>query len=267
MMRGYGILPTLVGGLLLILPVEARQTPRNASLPPAIEQLLERAASHLSVSKPVSSVRSLHVTGTRNRAVDTRLPAGVTVIGSSDEPYEFRLHLPDRFQWRSGDVLHSSIGGMFSQNIHVDEQLRKTAMRSHRYHLMVVCLAFLARLPPGISIEAEDRAVQDFVWVKGHTIRFHDRVERIGIELVLDAETARPLALVSRGVSVRADGSSLPNDFVELFEDYREVSGIRFPHRIEQWSHAHHARVTVAHIAVDSLKSADFLESPPSNGR
>jgi hypothetical protein len=237
-----------------IVPWAVRLPALTTDTPPAVAKLLSQAQARLNAGKAVSSIVSLDVTGTRTRSLDTK---------PTVDPYEFKLLLPDRFQWRSGDVLHTFAGGVFWQNIRVDEAIRKTAARSLQHNLMKVCLTYLAGVSPAMTTTAEDQGVRDFQWVKGRTISVYNPVEHLRIEFVLDEETAQPLATVTHGRIHNADGSSVENDTVAIFQDYRDVAGVRFPHRIEERSKTDHALVALTKVVVNTLGAADFVDKAP----
>lgn len=223
----------------------------KAAVPPAVAAWLARAQTQLSGENRVGSVVSLDVAGTRTRNLDQR---PVT------EPYEFRLLLPQHFQWRSGDVLHTFSNGVFWQRPRFGEDIRRVAAVSLQQNFIESCLRHLARIPPEMAATAEDQGLRDFGWVKGRVISVYDPVDRLRVELVIDPETARPLATVTHGVVARSDGTTVPNDRIAMLQDYREVAGVRLPHRIEERSQADHAVIVLTRIAVNTLKPGDFLD-------
>jgi len=236
----------------------AEPTAPERSVPPAVARLLAKARTHLNAGTDVSRVVALHVVGTRTRSLDTR-PAV--------DPFEFKLLLPSSLQWRSNPVLHTMTGGVFWQEPRFEERIRKIAARQLEGDRMRVCLTYLARVPPGAAISVEDLGIRDYEWVKGRSIGVRNLVERLRLELVLDEETAEPLATVTHGIVYNADGSSVQNDIVAVFQDYRTVSGVRFPHRIEERNKLDHAVIALTKIAINTLTPEDFADNPTSAGR
>jgi len=233
-----------------------------------VARLLDQARNHLKAGRDVGSIVSLDVEGTETRGLDTR---------PTDDPYGFKLLLPDSFQWRTGPILHTlargaygrrlldeeRYGGTLLSSLLADAESQKVAARGIQLHLMRVCLTYLARVPPAMTITVEDQGVRDFRWVKGRTISFHNTVENVRIELVLDAATAQPLGTIAHGRTARADGASVETDWVSVFGDYREIAGVRFPHRIEEWIGTNHSRVVVTKLQVDTLTPTDFVDKAP----
>lgn len=240
----------LLGGTAL-LHASVDQAP-----PPSFSQtvaaLFARASAHLTVSKPVSSALSVHVIGTRTRSLETR---------PTDEPLDEALLLPGFLRVRHRTVTHTLAGARFFQRPQYDEDTRRTAARSMKHRLIVFCLTYLARVPPEMTLVVEDLGVRDFEWVKGRTLGVRDPQERLRLELVLDAVDSRPLAVVTHGMVAYPDGTTAIDDTVGLLNDYREVSGIRFPFQVEERSKADHARVSVTSIVVNTLTAADFTET------
>jgi hypothetical protein len=234
----------------LALAALAEVRASQATVPPAVVVWLDRAQAHLGREKRIGSVVSLDVAGSRTRNLGQR---PVT------EPYQFRLLFPNHFQWRSGDVLHTFSNGVFWQRPRFAEDIRRAAARSLQQNFIESCLRHLARIPPKMAATAEDRGLQDFGWVKGRVISVYSPVDRLRVELVLDPDTARPLATVTHGVVARSDGTTVPNDRIAMLQDYREVAGVRLPHRIEERSQADHAVIVLTRIAVNTLEPGDFL--------
>lgn len=232
--------------------------PPTSAVSPSVMALLARARASLSAGTDVSRVVGLHVVGTRTRSLDSR---------PTVDPYEFKLLLPGRFQWRAGDVLHTLADGAFRQNIPADEHIREIAARQHRYRFIDTCLTFLARVPPDMATTIEDRGIQGFDGVQGRCLSIFYAPERIRIDFLLDETTGRPLATVAHGRTYGADGSSAPNDAVALFGDYREVAGIRFPHRIEERRRSDRALIAVSGIAVNTMTAEDFSREAATPSR
>lgn len=252
-----------------LITASPRQSAPVQTVPPAVATLLAQARAHLKAGRDVSSIVSLDVAGTETRAVDPR---------PKIDPYEFRLLLPDSFQWRSGPILHilargvyarrlldnERYGGKLVDSMMADPESQKVAARGIQFHLMRICLTYLARVPPAMTITAEDQGVRDFTRVKGRTISFYNPGERIRVELVLDAATAQPLATISHGRTSQGNGTGADSDWISVFGDYREEAGVRFPHRIDEWIGTNHSLVAVTKIGVNGLKAEDFVGKTPS---
>jgi hypothetical protein len=251
-----------------LIAASPRQSAPNPTVPPAVATLLAQARAHLKAGRDVSSIVSLDVAGTETRLLEPRPKV---------DPYEFKLLLPDSFQLRTGPILHTLARGVYGRRLLdaeryggtlvdrmlADAESQKTAAQSIQFHFMRICLTYLARVPPAMIVTVEDRGVRDFTRVKGRTISFHNPGQGIRIELVLDAATAQPLATVCHGRTSQGTGSSADSDWISVFGDYREVAGVRFPHRIEEWIGMNHSRVVVTKIGVNVLKPEDFVGKTP----
>lgn len=250
----------VVAGLSLITTSSGQPTVKPGT-PPTVAVLLAQARTQLKAGRDVSSIVSLDVTGTVTRGLDTR---------PKMDSYQFKLLLPDSFQWRTGPLLHSLERGVYGQRLVDDERYggtllskmiadaksQEAAAHGMQANFMMVCLTFLAGLPPAMTTTVDDLGVRDFTKTRGRTISFHNLSERIRMQLVLDAVTAQPLALVRHVVNSTTGESA---DRIAVFEDYRVVAGVRFPHRIEEWIGTSHARVVVTRIAVNGLAPPDFV--------
>jgi len=252
---------SLLGGLGS-LAAGPPQIPPEERVPPAIAALLAQARARLRTTRDVNPVVSLDVAGIETRLSNPR---------PKDEPYAFKLLLPDSFQWRSGPILQTLARGVYGRRLLdsdrytgtfvgkmvTDPESQKAAAQTIHFHFMRMSLTYLARVPAGMNVTMEDQGVRDFGKVKGRTISFDDSDRHIRIELVLDAATAQPLATVAHGRTARA-GASTDTDWISMLGDYREVSGVRFPHRTEEWIGAAHSRIVVSKVAVNVLKPEDF---------
>jgi hypothetical protein len=258
----------LVTGVPLIAATPRQSAPKPA-IPPQVATLLTQAQDRLKGTRAIGTVVSLDVTGTETRGIDTRPKV---------DPYQFKLLLPDSFQLQTGPLIHTlargvygrrlldpeRYGGTFVEQMMADPESQKAAARGIQFHLMRLSLTYLARVPPAMTVTADDLGVKEFARVKGRTISFFNPVENMRIDLVLDSATAQPLATISHGRTMQArGGGAADTDWVSLFGNYREVAGIRFPHHIDEWIGASHSRVVVAKIAVNGLKPEDFTRTPP----
>ena len=78
------------------------------------------------------------------------------------------------------------------------------------------------------------------------------------MEWVVDPVSARPLAIVSHVRTTNGDAAA-DTTWISIPEDYREVSGVRLPHRIEEWIGANHSRVELTKTAINNLKPDAFV--------
>jgi hypothetical protein len=257
----------LVSGASLMTAGSVQKAPGDR-VPPGVAALLERARIGLQAGGQFTRIRSLDVTGTETRALGAR---------SKVDPYEFKLLPPDNFQMRVGPLLHVVASGAYSRRLvdparyggsmvnalMGDAASQKAAARGMQMHLLRLSLGFLVQAPSGAVVTAEDQGVRDFVRVKGRTIAFRIPAERIQVDLVLDPATSLPLATVSHG-RTSGQGGVVDSDWVSLLTDYREVAGVRFPHRIEEWVGTTASTAVLTRVSVNGLKPEDFVAKPPA---
>ena len=175
MIRNHRVLPLIVALSTLgeSSPMSARQVP--AAAPPTAapdaeaQRVLTRAREALGGVDRLAAVRSLVVEGTRTRSSGSPY--------SGDDPYGFKLLLPDRYQSLTSEYRHTLDGGSFWMNenageIRVDADIRTVAERSTRWSFMYHSVLFLLNAPAGaragfryIGATAEDPGNREWLEV------------------------------------------------------------------------------------------------------
>jgi hypothetical protein len=243
------------------------QTSKPPAVPVAVTTVLAQARTFLKGSRDIGDVASLDVIGT-----ETLLRDGHSKV----DPYEFKVLLPDSLQLRTGPVIHTlargaygrrlvdtaRYGGPLVDRMMADPESQKAGARGMPFHLMRICLTYLLRTPSTMHVVARDDGIRDFGKVKGRALVFGNADQHLTIEVVLDPVSARPLATVSH---VRTTNGERAGDttWISIPEDYRDVSGVRLPHRIDEWIGANHSRLDLSNVAVNRVKPADFVTGTP----
>jgi hypothetical protein len=232
-------------------PTSARQVPAAAPATAAADaqaqRVLTRAREALGGVGRLAAVRSLAVEGTRTRSPGSPY--------SEDDPYGFRLLLPDRYQSLASEFRHTLDGGKFWMNesvgdIPVDADVRTVAERSTRWNFMYHSLLFLLNMPADARAEfryigamAEDPGNRE--WLEVTASGFTSTL-RIGV----DRSTGRP-------VVVKVAGSL--GEAVDTLSGHRAVDGILFPFVIEDRLGDNDALTKISAIRVNSgVTAADF---------
>lgn len=235
---------------------------RSSGSPEDASRLLARARARLSVTRDVATVASLAVTGTETLLRDTGARAG---------PYAFKLLLPDHLQLRAGPVLHTLAGAAYGRRLVdttryggplldrmlADPESRRTAARGMHSHLLRLSLLYLARAP-AVATAPEDEGLRDFGVVKGRTLLFRDPVEELRAEVVLDPSTAALLAVVTPVRTVGGAKAGTESNWISMPADYREVGGVRIPHRLDDWNGGARSRVELSAVRVGGLGRGEF---------
>lgn len=215
--------------------------------------LLARARSTLDGIRQIDSVTGLEISGTETLLRDE---------GTRVDPYAFTLGWPDRLELRIGPVVHtlsgtaysrrladpSRFGGPMLDRLMNDPRIIATATGGMHWHLLRLALTYLARAPAGVV--AGDEGLRDYGQLKGRTIGFRDRDGRLLAQLVLDPASSRPLGLVAAVHRIGGTTTDAEPTLISLFGDYREVSGVRVPHRIDEWTGFNHSRIELTAVKV-----------------
>ena len=240
------------------------QPPKPVSaVPAAVAKLLDQARTYLRGARDVGDIVSLDVAGTETLLRDPH---------PTIDPYEFKLLLPDSLQLRTGPVVHTlargsygrrladvaRYGGPIVDRMMADPASQKAGERGMPFHLMRICITYLLRPPPAMTVTVRDEGMRDFGKVRGRAIAFENADQHITIELVLDPVSARPLATVSPVRTTNGDAAS-NTKWISIPEDYREISGVRLAHRIEEWIGTNHSRVVLTKVGINALKPGDFV--------
>jgi len=230
-------------------PMSARQVPATApptAVPDAeAQRVLTRAREALGGVDRLAAVRSLVVEGTRTRSPGSPY--------SEDDPYGFRLLLPDRYQSLASEYRHTLDGGRFWMNenageIVVDSDLRTVAERSTRWNFIYNSLLFLLNVPAGaraefryIGARAEDPGNRE--WLEVTASGFKSTV-KIGF----DRSTGLPTVVKRTGTIGEA---------VDTLSGHRAVDGVLFPFVIEDRLGDYYAVTNISAIRVNSGVTAD----------
>jgi hypothetical protein len=218
-----------------------------------VNQLLVRARSQLDGSRHIDDVVALDVEG-----METRLDNGPSRI----TPVVFSLRWPDHLDLRTGQVMHSLNGATYSRRLvdaeryggplvdrlMADPQSIKVASEGIHFHLLRLAVTYLARAPAGSVIE--DAGVRDFGRLKGEAIGFRSPAHGSLVELVLDPTTAAPLGVVSAMRVLGGPNANTETSWISIPSDYRAVSGVRIPHRFDEWTGDVHSRVELTSVRV-----------------
>ncbi len=232
-------------------PTSARQVPATA-LPTAApdaeaQRVLTRAREALGGVDRLAAVQSLVVEGTRTLSPGSPY--------SEEDPYGFKLLLPDRYQSLTSDYRHTLDGGSFWMNenageIPIDADLRTVAERSTRWNFMYHSLLFLLNAPAGaragfryIGATADDPGNRE--WLEVTASGFKSTV-KIGF----DRSTGLPTV-------VRRTGTL--GERIDTLSGHRAVDGILFPFVIEDRLGDNYAVTNISAIRVNSgVTAADF---------
>jgi hypothetical protein len=228
--------------------------------PPPATALLAEARTRLNAGRSIETVSSIEVTG-----AETLLQEAA----SRTTPYAFGLLLPASLQLRAGPVVHTladtayarrladvdRYGGTVVERLLTDPESMKTATHGMQLHLIRLAATFLARVPDAV---AEDEGIRDFGSVKGRTVRLRRTADGLQAELVLDPATSRPLAVVTPVYTVGGVAAGTTSSWISLLEDYRPVSGVLVPHRLDEWIGLAHSRVDVTNVRIDLLTPEYF---------
>jgi hypothetical protein len=238
-------------GRVLSLLVSA-QGP-GAAAPRAVDQLLARAKAHLDGPRRIDSVASLELIGTETEDRDTN---------ARTQPYGFTLRPPDSLDWRAGPILHTLNAGAYSRRIIdteryggpmvdrilADAKFTAIASSGMHFHLLRLAAAFLARPVDGAVLE--DAGVRDFGRLKGPAIAFVNRATQLRVQIVVDRVTAEPLGVVTAARVETGDKATMESTWISIPSDYRLVSGVRVPHRIDEWIDDRHSRIVITEVVV-----------------
>jgi hypothetical protein len=166
---------------------------------------------------------------------------------------------------RSGPVLHTLTRGVYGRRLADDryggpmvERLMadpasiKEAAARMPFRLMSLSLIYLLRTPASMTAAVRDAGLRDFGYVHGQAIEF-EGPGHVTLTLVLDIDSAHPLAIV---IPVRTIGPNGAIDDLEVsvLQDYADVSGVRLPHRIEEWTGGAHSRIVLTRLAIDTTR-------------
>lgn len=223
------------------------------SAPGEADGLLARARATLNGTRPIDSVTGVEISGTETLLRDE---------GSRVDPYAVTLGWPDRLELRIGPMLHSLSGAVYSRRLvdpnrfggpvldrlMNDPRIISTATSGMHWHLLRLSLTYLARAPGDVI--AADEGMRDYGQLKGRTIGFRGADGKLQAQLVLDPSTFQPLGLVTAIHNVGATAGDGESTGISLFADYRQVSGVRLPHRIDEWNGFTHSRIELQTVKV-----------------
>jgi hypothetical protein len=237
-----------------VLAVLAAAAPASRFAAPApVAAVLAAARARLSGSRRIDTVSRIELAGTETTLFDS---------GARESAYAIALEPPALLEMRSGPVVHTLSGGAYSRRLAdpvrfggpVAERLMRdpesirVASHGMRAHLLRLSLTYLARAE---AAAVHDEGVRDFGAIKGRTIAFTDPVEgEVRAELVVDPVSFDPLGVVTPVRTEGRGGRAADGSWISIPGDYREVGGVRVPHRIEDWIGFTHVRVTIMSVRV-----------------
>jgi hypothetical protein len=222
----------------------------------AAAAVLARARDALGGVARLDAIRTLEVRGTDQRDSERgTLPA---------EEFRFRALWPENFQITSKWFTHTLNGQAvwFRQTggpaVHRDATIEATARQSTERDAAILALTFLLKTPPHLKMHARYLGYQSQDGVVGEVVEF---ATDTGFAMRLILDQGRPSAIVTTVRRIGRDGElTVPR--VRRLEDYREVSGIRVPFRIDERSPNVHIVRRIDQVLVDlRLSRSDFVES------
>lgn len=218
-------LPLISAGVLVLVICVAPITATRAALSEeadsndqGAEQLLLRAGNALGGAERLRAIDRLQITTIER---DSRRPEAA-------RGRVYKLWLPDRFQSRVGGVVTHTLNGgrlTFDQDVPLD--VRRAAEQAVPAMFRRVALAFLLRAP-GLSAPRL-QGEETIAGIKGVALEATAPDGR-SLKVLFEPESAQPLAIVYPAF-VAGSTERLP-DQVWRLEDYRTVSGLRFPFRL-----------------------------------
>lgn len=238
-----------------VLAFVQRGTMATGTAPPNItpSEWLARARATLNAGRPVDAVVGIEVSGTDTAIRDN---------GDRATPYMFTLFWPDHLQLQIGPAVHlldgdaysrrvadpDRFGGPILERMLQDPESIKTAASGMHWHLLRLLLTYLVRTPAGVTVE--DEGTRDFGQLKGQAIAVRKAGGRLEAELVLEPTSAQPLGMVSDVRLVGGSKGASEATSISLFGDYRDVSGVRLPYRLDEWTGDTHSRFVATSIKV-----------------
>lgn len=241
------MLRTAALGLVLLV------VPGLLSLPEASqESAITRARAWTRSGRPAApEVHSLEVVGTRIREPESP--------GAEEDPFEFRISLPDRYQFRAGTVLHTLNGNAFWQSPEFAPETQAQARRATTIRFLLDSLTFLLVSPPAAQAPGTDVGVRNIAGLRGRIVEFLPTGAQRPVSLVLNEESCQPVALV-RKTRIARGNEVVEADSVLLLLDYREVAGTRYPFRLEERVGAFHSVTTIRQVLINSVDPSAFRQ-------
>lgn len=219
-MRRVLVVLTLVCGLCPASPEAAPNASQNDR---TVETILAKARSWAG-GPALERMRSLRATGMKG-------PRGQTM-----HPYEVRMLRPDRFQVRQEGWIHTMEGTTFWMVVPPDfkaafsAEMEATARRSATTASVSHMVMFFLRVPSGQPLAMTGVGRVDIDGLAGDGVRVALEGRKSADTFIFDPASGQPLGYIRSAIDLSKD----PSRVVVVFADYREVSGARFPTRIEE---------------------------------
>lgn len=240
----------LVVALLVLVSTASAQVPEVPGRTDPAAGLLKRARLALGGEENLAGIKSLLVEGTRTREPESEY--------AEQDPWGFRLLLPDRYQSLDSDFRHTIDAGAFWMDeragnplaapLQLSPAIRATAERQTRFSFAHSCIVFLLTSPPLFKGEVrylgalpDDAAKRDWLEIRAAGFRF---------QIGFDAATGLP-----RDIRTETNNGVR----TESLYDFKSVDGVMFPFAINEKSGPYHSVVDITSVKVNAgVTSADF---------
>lgn len=209
----------VLGILLVCGGLNASQ--KSTLVPQNAEEVLDRAYASVGGSSRLRAVDRLRIS----------LDEKQTLQPDTARARVYKVWLPGRFQnILPGLVTHTLVDGKLSFDREVSAEVRSNAEQSIPGVFRFVTLTFLLRAPdlgPPKFVGA-----QTIDGLSGFVVEFPKtgRDEGRPIRMLFDKETGLPRAVITSSRPFGSTGQFV--DQVRRLDDYREVGGVKFPHKI-----------------------------------
>lgn len=246
-MNGRGRMNLLAASTVLVFAT---------SLPKAMVQqsatgpaLLLRAQAWAGLTGP-GHIRTLWVQGDR-----VREPEGQAQV----DAFEFKLMAPNRFQQRTGRVIHTLNGDQFWQDPKQTEAVTTAAKRSAMANLTTWSTVFLLDPMNVAANGVTSSGKSKYSELPGEVIRIQAGGSS-AMEIVIDPKSGRPVGYALAGRLGGQDGTMAVR--VARFEEYRTIDGRQFPMVIDERIAGTHTRLTIKSVRVnEGVTAADFAKA------
>jgi len=231
-------------GALIAAPAEEQPRPGAAVRPasaPSVPVLLKAAQTALGGESAFARVRSLTVRYTLQ---------WTTNPNSRPRPFAFTMVMPDGMWAQTGRVTHTLKGEAFWQNEDNPAEIRAIAHQNARVDFVLWTLVFLLRTPTVMPLDAEVRGPSAIGTVRGDGLLFRGK-DGFRMTLLIDQHTRQPLGFSMPWDNTTTSGRNNEMERTGQLSDYREVGGVRFPHRIDEAFGTDRSRMQVTELLVN----------------
>jgi hypothetical protein len=232
---------TLLAALSLMVTGQNAETQANAA-----ERILQRARSAISAGRRVESVTAL--SGETRRIWDN---------GRAD-PVAFTLQLPDKFQTRIGKISHTLSGNLFWQNLENPPAIQDRARDATRDRAARMTILLLLRTPQFLPVQAVASPPQQFEGKQAEVVEF--KGDSLKLRLFIDGKSHLPLGFEAASRATASGASDLTHR--GLLQEYRIVSGVRFPFRMDETIGEFHGVTVVDALQVNPSGVDEIFTKP-----